>query len=289
MRDSGSSQARAALWMSGTVVSFSAMAVAGREASGQLDTFEVMTYRSIVGVMLVLIFAGVTGRLQSINLRNMRLQTLRSCSHFVATNLWLFAVASIPLAQVFAFEFLTPLWTAALAPLLLGERISLTTKLTTVCGFLGILLLTRPGLAELSPGLVAAMFCAIGFAAAAISTRKLVRVQTVTAILFWMCTIQTFLSLGCALADGQIAIPNGNAIFSVMVISISGLTAHICLTNALKIAPTTIVMPMDFVRLPAIAVVGLVLYGEQVDVYMVAGGLVILAANFVNIRSSGRR
>ncbi len=285
----GSSQPfRAAFWMIGTIVSFSAMAVAGREASAELDTFEIMTYRSIAGLAIVLTYAAATGALYELRGGAMRLHFIRNITHFAATNLWFFAVAAIPLAQVFAFEFATPLWTAAMAPFLLGERLSRRRIAATAAGFAGILIIVRPGFIEMSPGVGAAVFCAVGFAAAAIATRKLVQVQSVTAILFWMVALQSVFSIVCAGADGDIRLPSQATLVPLALISVCGLAAHLCLTNALKVAPAIVVMPLDFARLPAIAVVGLLVYGEAVSVYIVAGAAIILCANYVNIKLAAK-
>ena len=265
-------------------MSFSAMAVAGREAAAELDTFEIMTYRSIAGLVIVLAFAAATGALHELRGGAMRLHFIRNTAHFAATNLWFFAVATIPLAQVFAFEFATPLWTAAMAPFLLGERLTPGRIAATAVGFAGILIIVRPGFIEFSPGVGAAVFCAVGFAAAAVATRKLVQVQSVTAILFWMSALQSVFSIVCAGADGDIRLPSQATLLPIALIAVCGLTAHLCLTNALKIAPATVVMPLDFARLPAIAVVGLLVYGEAVDVYMAAGAGIILCANYANIK-----
>ena len=275
---------RAAFWMIGTIVSFSAMAVAGREASAELDTFEIMTYRSIAGLVIVVTFAAASGALHELRGGAMRLHFIRNITHFAATNLWFFAVATIPLAQVFAFEFSTPLWTAAMAPFLLGEKLTRGRAAATAVGFAGIVIIVRPGFIEFSPGVAAAVLCAVGFAAAAIATRKLVQVQRVTAVLFWMAALQTVFSIVCAGADGDIRLPSQSTFFPIALIAVCGLTAHLCLTNALKIAPATVVMPLDFARLPAIAVVGLLVYGEAVNIYMAAGAAIILCANYANIK-----
>ena len=96
---------RAALWMMGSITSFSAMAVAGRELGGSLDTFEIMMYRSLVGVIAVFTLATVYGTWGQINRRDFGTQIGRNLAHFTGQNLWFYAVTVIPLAQVFALEF----------------------------------------------------------------------------------------------------------------------------------------------------------------------------------------
>ncbi|MDZ7824931.1 MAG: DMT family transporter [Gammaproteobacteria bacterium] len=112
----------AALWMLGGLLSLSAMAIAGREMQVELDTFELMFYRSLVGVPIVLAAAVVSGGLPRLRTARPGLHATRNLFHFSAQNLWFHALATIPLAQVFALEFTTPIWVALLAPLVLRER-----------------------------------------------------------------------------------------------------------------------------------------------------------------------
>ncbi|WP_258523863.1 DMT family transporter [Roseovarius sp. TE539] len=279
----------AAFWMIGAVVSFSSMAVAGREISVELDTFEIMFYRSLIGVVIVVALARMAGTHGQITRRSPWLHTLRNLFHFAGQNLWYFAVATIPLAQVFALEFTSPLWALVLSPLILGERLTRVRVLAACIGFAGILIVTRPSPETLSFGLVAAALAAIGFAGSAVFTRRLTRTETLTCILFWMVTLQTVMGLFCAGADRDIALPTTAALPWLAVIAIGGLVAHFCLTTALSMAPATIVMPVDFFRLPVIALVGWLLYAETVDVFVFVGAAVIFGSNYLNIWIETRR
>ncbi len=130
--------AHAALWMSGSIAPFSAMAVAGREVAVQLDTFEIMMYRSLLGLLIVLSIAGYTGAWRQINTRHMGTHVMRNTAHFAGQNLWFFAVTAIPLAQVFAIEFTSPLWVIVLSPLMLGERLTRMRLGAALEGFIGV-------------------------------------------------------------------------------------------------------------------------------------------------------
>lgn len=275
---------RAAIWMIGAITAFTVMAIAGRAAALELDTFEIMFYRSCVGFVTVLCAARYFGTLGHINTRHLRLHTARNLAHFAGQNLWFYAITVIPLAQVFALEFTTPIWAIMLAPFILQERITRIGGLAAGVGFIGILVVARPSVASLSPGLVAAALCAVGFAVSAILTRKLTRTQSITCILVFLTGMQTVFGLVCAGYDGDIALPSAQTIPWVVVIGFAGLLAHFCLTKALSIAPASVVMPIDFARLPIIAIVGIILYNEPVDIWVILGGTVIFAANYLNIR-----
>ena len=274
----------AALWMIGAILAFTSMAVSGRAAALDLDTFEIMLYRSCVGFIIVVIVGKSFGTLGQIRLAHVGLHSLRNLAHFSGQNLWFYAITVIPLAQVFALEFTTPIWVILLSPLILREKITPIGAISAIIGFVGILIIARPGSATISPGLIAAALCAVGFGFTAIFTRKLTRTETITCILFFLTGMQAIFGLIAAGYDGDIALPSLATLPWVIGIGFAGLIAHFCLTTALSIAPATIVMPMDFVRLPIIAVVGIMLYNEPIDGLVILGGVLIFAANYVNIK-----
>lgn len=275
---------RAALWMIGAIAAFTTMAIAGRAAALDLDTFEIMLYRSCVGLMIVLIVGGAAGTLHQIKPQQIPLHTARNLAHFAGQNLWFYAITVIPLAQVFALEFTTPIWVILLSPLILRERITSIGGFAALAGFIGILIVARPGSTTLNAGLIAAALCAICFALTAIFTRKLTRTQTITCILFYLTSLQLIFGLITAGFDGDIALPSVTTLPWVILIGCAGLLAHFCLTTALAIAPATVVMPIDFARLPIIAVVGIIRYQEPIDIWVIIGGALIFGANYVNIR-----
>ena len=280
---------KAALWMIGAIVSFSAMAVVGRSVEHQVNVFELMIYRSLVGVIIVGAVAAARGRLADLAPHRLPLQGLRNIFHFTGQNLWFWAITVIPLAQVFALEFTAPLWVALIAPFVLGERMTRARALAAGLGFVGILIVARPDPAHLNLGIIAAAAAAIGFAGSAIFTKILTRTEPVFEILFWMTLLQTIFGVICALAwQGHVTIPSPGALAGLALIGCAGLLAHFCLTTALSVAPASIVMPLDFARLPVIAVVGMLLYGEPLDGFVFLGAAVIFVANIVNIRAANR-
>jgi len=279
---------KAALWMTGAIVSFTAMAVAARAVSLDLDTFEIMMYRSLIGVGLVLLVSSLAGTRNQIALRKMGWHTLRNISHFAGQNLWFYSITVVPLAQVFALEFTSPLWVILLSPLVLGERLTPSRALAAAVGFLGILIVTRPSPETFQIGLLTAALAAIGFAGSAVFTRRLTRTETITGILFWLTVMQAVFGLACAGIDGDIALPSSANLPWIAVIAVAGLVAHFCLTTALGLASATVVMPIDFVRLPVIAIVGALVYGEGLDPFVFLGAAVIFGANYYNLRAETR-
>lgn len=279
----------AAVWMLGAVASFTSMAVAGRAVSLELDTFEIMAFRSIVGVLIVATILSVRGSWSAVTFRDPGLHVVRNIGHFTAQNLWFFALFTAPLAQVIALEFTAPLWVLILSPFLVAERLTAVRSIAALMGFAGVLLVAQPGATPITPGLMAAAGAALGFAFTYLFTKKLTRVTSTGCILWWMTVSQAILGFLCAGLDGRIAIPSVSALPWIAVIGAAGLTAHFCIANALRIAPATLVMPFDFLRLPVIALVGLLFYDEPVGLFVIAGAVLILSGNYVNIRAEARR
>lgn len=274
--------------MLGAIISFAAMAVAGREIYRELNTFELMAYRSVIGFVIVCFLLWFSrGGIAQIRTEKPGLHVVRNLFHFAGQNLWFYGVAVIPLAQLIALEFTNPLWVALLAPLLLGERMTRTRLFAVLLGFAGILIVARPGMAPFEAGHVAGLAAAIGFAMNTILTRQLSRTDSMLCVLFWMTLSQA--AMGFALA-----VPGGITMFSlfltpwIAIVGICGITAHYCLTSALFCAPATVVAPMEFGRLPLIAALGVVVYGEPLEMAVFAGAAVILAGNIVNLRAERR-
>ena len=285
----GTAPLYAALWMMGAVTAFTSMAVAGRAVSIELDTFEIMTWRSLIGMVIVALVLSFGRRWHEVTPRRPGLHLARNIAHFSAQNLWFYALAALPLAQVFAFEFTAPLWVLVLSPLILGERLTRPRAIAAILGFIGIVMVARPAAAK-SAGLSgAAPGRAVGFAFTYMLTRRLTAEAPGASILWWMTASQTVLGFACAGFDGDIAAPSQAALPWIGVIAAAGLGAHFCIANALRLAPATLVMPFDFLRLPVIAVVGLVLYGEPIGPLMLIGATLILGGNYLNIRAEARQ
>ncbi|EAU51191.1 hypothetical protein OM2255_02957 [alpha proteobacterium HTCC2255] len=289
MINSFSKTIQAAIWMTGTIVSFSAMAVSGREISFDLDTFEIMMYRSIIGLIIVLLLAKLFKTHREINTQNLSLHFYRNLSHFTGQNLWFYALTLIPFAQLFAFEFSVPLWVMLAAPFLLGERLTNIRIISILVGFIGILIVTRPWLAGLAPGIIPAALCAIGFACSVIFTKQLTQKVSITCILFWLTSMQLLMAVICAGYDGDISLPSSSNFIWIIIIGIGGLLAHFCITKALQLAPATVVTPIDFCRLPVIAAIGYVFYNEALDIFIIGGAIIIFIANYINIWSETKK
>lgn len=279
---------QAALWMGGSITSFSMMAVAGRYVSQVHTTFEIMTFRSLVGLAIVLALGLASQQLGEIRRDRLRQHFFRNLFHFTGQNLWFFALAAIPLAQVFALEFTTPIWVIVLSFLFLKERLTGPRMIAAGLGFAGILVVARPDFGALEPGLITAALSAVFFAATIIMTKALTRHEGIVSILFWLTGFQLCFGMIALVLQDAVTWPTLATFPWLMVIGATGLTAHYCLTTALSLAPASFLMPIDFARLPLIVIVGAILFGETADAYILLGGGIIILANWINLRGGNR-
>lgn len=279
---------RAFAWMMGAVASFTLMAVAGREIQAEMNTFELMLYRSVIGFAIVAVLVGATpGGFAQVRTSRPDLHVRRNLVHYAGQNLWFFAVAAIPLSQLVALEFTNPLWVALLAPVMLAEPLTRVKLAAALLGFVGVLIVAQPGVSPVGPGHAAGLAAAVGFALNTIYTKQIMRFDGVLCVLFWMTLSQTAMSLVLALPGG---IPWPSPVIApwIVIVGLTGLTAHYALTSALSHAPASIVAPMEFLRLPVIALVGMWVYAEPLRAAVLIGALLIVAANLVNMRASRR-
>jgi len=277
---------KGSLWMIGGVFCLTSMAIAGKEISLQIDTFEILFFRSVIGVCIILFFLVKKNLLHEINLKEIRTHLKRNLAHFIGQNLWLYALASITLAEVTSLEFTMPIWIVFFSYLMLNEKLD-KYKIISVCiGFVGVLITVRPDIETLNLGLIAAAISAIVFALTNIYTRKLTRTESTLTILFFLTSMQLVFGLITSLLDGQLDIPTNENIIWIVTIGFAGLGAHYCITTALSLAPPTVVAPIDLLRLPIVVLIGVFFYSEQGDIFIYFGASLIIFANWLNLKKA---
>jgi drug/metabolite transporter (DMT)-like permease len=276
--------------MVGALLSFSAMAVSIRELSnGGLNIFEILAIRSGVALLVLLFLLAVRPQLRVHALpRRMGLNFLRNTVHYASQYAWALALTMLPLATVFALEFTMPGWTALLAVWLLHEKMTPSRFGVVVLGLIGVLVILRPGIASFNPAAVLVLCAAVGYAITMITTKKLTMTETTFGIIFWMAVIQLPLSL--IGSDPAVFFHLGTRhILPAIGVGIAGLTSHYCLSNAFRAGDATLVVPLDFMRIPLIAVVGWALYGERLDIFVLLGALIIITGVLWNLRAEAAR
>lgn len=280
---------RAALWMVGTLSSFTAMGVGGRELGHTMAAPEVSFFRAFGGFVLVLfLLARSHGGFGQLRTQRVPLHLARNVFHFGGQTLWFLGLTLMPIAIVFSLEFTIPIWSAIFAGLFLGERMNLGRAVAIVLGFLGVLVIVQPGMEAFNPNSFIVLVAAILFASSNICTKPLSRTDTPLAIIFYMNVIQMPLGLAASGYFGWVW-PTWAHLPWIVVVGAAGLSAHFCMTRAFMLADATLVLPFDYLRLPLAAIIGYVFYDESVGLALVAGAAIIFSGNFYSLRYEARR
>lgn len=272
---------RAALWMSGWLLLMLVIAIAGREATRELSVFQVMLMRSVMGMAMLWPLLHAEGGLKAMRTQRLGAHAARNTVHYGAQYAWFAALSMIPLAQLVAIEFTMPLWSALLAAAVLGERLDRFKLAAVVLGLAGVAVIVRPG-ATVSAGQFVALAAALGFSVSVVMVKSLTRTESATAVAFWMLAIQSVIGIVPALAVWHW--PSASTWGWVVVVAFCGTYSHYCFARAMQLADATVVVPMDFLRVPLTALAGWAIYAERVDVLTVAGMGLILAGNALNLR-----
>ena len=282
--------ARVVLWMVGALLSFSVMAVSIRELSrAGLSIFEILAIRSGVALFVLLTLLAVRKDLRVHALpRRMGLNLFRNTVHYASQYSWALSLTMLPLATVFALEFTMPAWTAVLAVWFLHERLTPSRLGVVILGLIGVLVILRPGVAGFNPAAILVLLAAFGYAITMITTKQLTKTETTFGIVFWMAVIQLPLSL--IGSDPTVFLRfEPRHILPAIGVGVAGLTSHYCLSNAFRSGDATLVVPLDFMRIPLIAVVGWAFYGERLDVFVLLGAMIIVSGVLWNLRSEVAR
>lgn len=271
----------AAAWMAGWLTLMVVIAVAGREATRELSVFQIMLMRSVLGMVLLWPLVHAAGGLSAMRTPRLPQHAARNVVHYAAQYGWFVALTLIPLAQLVSIEFTMPIWSAVLAVLFLGERMNGRKWLAVVLGLVGVAVIVRPSAGTVDAGQLMALACAFGFAISVVLVKSLTRTEAAINVIFWMLVIQSAIGLVPALLVWQW--PSAQTWGWVLVVAFCGTYSHYCFARAMQHADTTVVVPMDFLRVPLTALVGWLVYSEQVDLLTGLGVLLILAGNALNL------
>jgi drug/metabolite transporter (DMT)-like permease len=276
---------RGVLWMLGAVLSFAAMAIAVRELQKHMGSFEIVFLRSVVMLGLGAILVSRAG-LAVLRTHRIGAHFSRNLIHLLGQILWVYSIGALTLATVFAIEFTMPVWTAILAALFLHERLTPPRLVQLVLGLVGVLIILRPGVGTFHPAAVAMIIGSLCYASSFVFTKRLSSTDSALAILFWMSVIQAPISL--ALAIPQWVTPPAADLPWILGVGAGAFFAHYCMTRSMMLVDATVAVPIDFIRLPLIAVVGAVFYNEPFDPMVIVGAAVIFAGTYYSLSRERR-
>jgi drug/metabolite transporter (DMT)-like permease len=272
----------AALWMGGWLCLMLMVTVAGREALREINVFQVMELRSLIGFVLLYPLIRRNGGFAAMKTSRPVQHIGRNLIHYGAQLGWFFALTLIPLGQLVSIEFTMPIWTAILAASFLGERITIWKVTAIVLGIIGVIVIVRPATGEINQGQLIALAAAVGFGVSVAMMKSLTRTEKTAAIIFWMLVVQSAAGLLPALYVWKW--PSAHSWGWITVIAFCGTFSHYCMARAMLHADATVVLPMDFLRVPLTATLGWLLYSERLDMLTVLGAMLILTGNLLNLK-----
>lgn len=275
---------RGCLWMLFSIASFVGMTISGRELSTEMSTVEVLFFRSLVGALVMLpLVIGDSGLATA----RKGYHFTRNIVHFSGQVGWFYGVAMLPLADLTALSGTVPIFGAVIALIVLKERVGLRRAAVIALGFSGVLVMLRPGFAEVGLPAFAVLFGSAMYAAASIMVKIMTRTDNARIVVFYMQIMQLPMALLPALffwtTPGWADLP------AIVGVGVCGLGAHYFMARALTIADASVVMPMSFLQLPVMAALGYLLYAEIPDAWMLVGGGMVLAGTWWNMRAEAAR
>jgi drug/metabolite transporter (DMT)-like permease len=260
------------------------MAVAGRETTRELNVFQIMEVRSLIGFTLLLPIIYRAGGFKAVATKRLPQHLARNGVHYFAQLGWFYALTLIGIGQVVAIEFTMPIWTALLAASFLGERMTGGKIVAIVLGLIGVLVIVRPTAGAVNPGQLLALGAAVGFGISIALMKFLTRTENTLSIIFWMLAVQA--TAGVIPTLFVWVWPSAYLWGWLLVIAVCGTFSHFCMARAMLYADATIVVPMDFLRVPLTATAGWLLYAERLDAFTVLGAALILAGNLLNLKTA---
>ncbi len=270
--------------MAGWLALMLMIAIAGRETTHELNVFQIMEVRSILGLLMLYPLIAINGGLATMKTSRPLQHIGRNLIHYAGQLGWFFALTLIPLAQVVSIEFTMPIWTAILAAGFLGERMTAWKTLAVVLGLVGVIIIVRPGTSEINPGQLIALGAAIGFGVSIAMMKSLTRTETTISIIFWMLVVQAAAGFLPSLYVWKW--PSAYAWGWTAVIAFCGTFSHYCMARAMLHADATVVLPMDFLRVPLTATAGWLIYSEPLDMFTLLGAALILTGNLLNLKAA---
>lgn len=267
--------AAGALWMLACGLFFVAMTGVVRHLGSALPAAETAFIRYVIG--LVLVAPALWSLVRRPPARRIwALYGGRGLVHGVAVILWFYAMARIPVAEVTALGYASPLFVTILAAIFLGERLRIRRIAAVLVGILGVMIILRPGLEEIGPGQLAQLATAPLFAASFIMAKLLTDKQgsaEIVAMLALGCTITL---LPFALADWKD--PTWEEMAWLLLIAALATAGHYAQTQAYRHAPITVTQPVQFLQIVWAALIGVLIFGEPLDAFVVIGAAVIVAS-----------
>jgi len=246
-----------------------------RIASATLHPFEIALFRNLVGFLVILPFLGRLG-LHTLRTRQPWHLALTSVGLLVSMVLFFMAVAELPLAEVMALSFTKPLFATLGAAVLLHEAVRARRWVAVLVGFLGVMIVLRPGTEAVSPYAAMILFSALVLAGVTLLIKRLTATESATTIVLYQAVFMTAMSVPLALLYWRT--PGLAELPFLVVIGTLGTISWLCMTRAFALVDASVVLPFEFARLPLTALAAYLLFAEVPTVWTWLGGAVIFGS-----------
>ena len=280
-----------ALWIIAATVIFTVMSILVRYVSDRIPALETVFFRSLVGIAILLpwlLRRGVT------NLRTRRfpMVLLRVGLNFAGVTLYFYALGAMPIAEAVSLHFTLPLFGIVGAAVFLKEGVGPHRWIAALIGFIGILVILRPGLIDVNLVAILVLVSAAGYAMGDLVLKSLSRTEPPDLLVFYLSAIHAPLSLLMLPLFSEWVTPNAFELGIMILIGFCGVGAHMCLTRAFAAADASFLMLLEFLRMPLTAFAAYLLFDEVIDAFTLLGAVIIFSSAYYGThreRATARR
>jgi drug/metabolite transporter (DMT)-like permease len=276
---------RGMLWMLVEVATMASVMVSARALKSDIHPLQMVLMRAAIGFAIVATLTGIGGW-RGLRTTRPALHLGRNFVHITGQFLLFLAVTLMPLAQVTALEFTIPLFTALIAATVIGERVGTARWIGMAVGFAGVLLIVRPGISTIQWAALVAICGTFCFGSSNVMVKVLTRTDDARQVVFYMQLMQALMALGPALYVWHT--PALSDLPWIALLGIGGISAHYAMTRAIALADVSVVMPVDFLRLPLTAFIAWALWRETLSPWTVIGATLIFGASWWSSRRETR-
>ena len=266
---------RGALWMMSAGLMLTLMSALMRDVSSDLHPFQIGFFRSLFGFLFLVPWLFGSG-LAVLRTERFGLHLTRGLIAFVGLLMWTSALALMPVAEVTAFSFTAPLFATFGSAVILREVVRARRWVAVALGFVGMLIMLRPGISALQPGALLAVSTAVCIAASMLIVKRLSATEKPGTVVAYMALFLTLLSALPAFSVWQE--PSWIVFAKCVAMGAFGTVGQLCMVRAFASADASAVAPFDYARLPFAALIGFIMFAESPDMWTWVGGAVIAAS-----------
>lgn len=281
-----SNSIKGALWMLAASLCYVSSATLTRYLAGSYPTFELTFLRCVIGV-LVLTPIVLRNNISELKTKAFPLHCVRAVLTYIAILLWFYATEQVPVGDFFAIQFVSPLFTIAVAAIMLREKVSAKSWLAAIVGFAGVMVIIRPGYIPVSLGVIAALGTAAAYAFVNTCIKVLSRHDSPTVMTFYVNVLVLVLAAIPAYLTWKTPVAEDWPI--LIAVALSATLAQFCVASSISLADARVVQPMNFLRMPIAAAMGFMVFGEFPDLWTWFGAVIIFGAAWYAVQQGKKQ